>query len=353
MPRLLRAGAGLLAWACAAGAAEYRFDFSSTTLDEQPAGFRSAVTGEGGPGAWKVVLGEFPSQLDVGSKVTLNDRRKVLAQTSQNPADNRFPILIYEGDVYQDFKMQTRFKAVAGQVEQMAGIAFRIQDEKNYFVLRVSVLGNNVAFYPVKDGKISSPPVRVPVEIDHNAWHLLAVECQGTKILCSLDGKQVLPDLQDPTFAKGRVGFWTKSDAVTQFADAFISYVPRERFAEILVRDMKVKYPHMLGLKISANAGPTRDHFQIVASTTPSEVGRDADPLEKDVMTRAMVYFGKGDDKITVAMPLHDRNGDVVASVRVLMKTFPGQTEVNAIARAMPITKAMEARLLSERNLLE
>jgi hypothetical protein len=285
--------------------------------------------------------------------VVLSDRRKVLEQTSQDQTDNHFPVLIYEGDIYQDFKFQTMFKTISGKTEQMAGVAFRIQDEKNYFVVRVSVLGGNIAFYPVKDGKISSVPVRATVHIDPAIWHRLEAECLGNKIFCRLDGKQVLPDMQDPTFAKGKVGFWTKSDSVTQFADPSISFQPREKFAEILVGEMKAKYPHMLALRISGGTGTNFEKFRIVASTEPSEVGQDADPNEKDVISKAMVFYGKGSEKVTVAMPLHDRNGDVVASVRVLMKTFPGQTEVNAIARAMPITKAMEARLQAERNLLE
>jgi hypothetical protein len=52
-------------------------------------------------------------------------------------------------------------------------------------------------------------------------------------------------------------------------------------------------------------------------------------------------------------MPLHDRNGDTVAAVRVLMRSFKGQTEQNAIARALPIIKGMETRIRSARDLIE
>jgi len=50
-------------------------------------------------------------------------------------------------------------------------------------------------------------------------------------------------------------------------------------------------------------------------------------------------------------MPLHDANGESVAAVTVTLKSFPGQTEKNAIARALPIIKQMEARVRSVNDL--
>jgi hypothetical protein len=52
-------------------------------------------------------------------------------------------------------------------------------------------------------------------------------------------------------------------------------------------------------------------------------------------------------------MPLHDSNGDTIAAVRVIMKPFPGQTEKNAIARAMPIVKEMEPRVQKAKDLFQ
>jgi hypothetical protein len=46
-----------------------------------------------------------------------------------------------------------------------------------------------------------------------------------------------------------------------------------------------------------------------------------------------------------VTLPLRDRNGDSVAAVRVKMKSFKGQTEENAILRALPVVKQMQERV--------
>ena len=80
-------------------------------------------------------------------------RKAVLAQLAQDPTDEHFPLLIYEGETITDFTLTTRFKTVNGVVEQMAGIAFRIQNETNYYVVRASSLGNNVRFYKVVNGQ--------------------------------------------------------------------------------------------------------------------------------------------------------------------------------------------------------
>jgi hypothetical protein len=66
---------------------------------------------------------------------------------------------------------------------------------------------------------------------------------------------------------------------------------------------------------------------------------------DADVISNGTIYTAKGDDTMIVTLPLHDRNGDVAAAVRVKMKTFKGQTDENAIVRAMPIVKDMEDRM--------
>ena len=78
-----------------------------------------------------------------------------------------------------------------------------------------------------------------------------------------------------------------------------------------------------------------------------------AQKVEADVITRSVIYHGKENNLVLVTMPLHDSNGDSVAAVKVIMKSFPGQTEKNAIARALPIVKQMEERVHSLSDLTQ
>src|SRR5262249_46959414 len=140
-------------------AAERKFDFSEFHQDQAPPGFRSTLTGKGQPGEWKVILANVAPLLPpLGTQAPPNTKQPVLAQLAKDPTDEHFPLLIYEAEKFGDFTLTTRFKTVAGVMEQMAGIAFRLQNESNYYVVRASSLGNTFRFYKVLDGH-RGPPV--------------------------------------------------------------------------------------------------------------------------------------------------------------------------------------------------
>src|SRR6185295_13716227 len=99
------------------------FNFGDFPTDKAPPGFRSALAGTGKPGDWKIILDEVPPLLEpLTGKAPVVTRRAVLAQLNQDPTDERFPMLIFDGEVFSDFTLTTRFKLAGGAVEQMAGI---------------------------------------------------------------------------------------------------------------------------------------------------------------------------------------------------------------------------------------
>jgi hypothetical protein len=61
--------------------------------------------------------------------------------------------------------------------------------------------------------------------IDIKKWHRLHVVTQGCRIQIFYDEKPIF-DLCDETFKAGRIGLWTKSDAVTYFDDLQLHIVP-------------------------------------------------------------------------------------------------------------------------------
>jgi hypothetical protein len=341
--------------ALAAPAAELKFDFGASPEGQMPPGFRSAVTGQGKPGEWKTILVDVPPLLEPLSPKPDNapstTKRAVLAQVSEDTTDEHFPLLIYESDTFGDFTFTTRFKTVSGKAEQMAGIAFRIQDETNYYVLRASSLGNTFRFYKVVNGQrgtIMGPQVPLPKD----EWHEMSVQCRGNQILCLLDGKQAIPTITDNSFAKGKIGFWTKSDSVSYFDSAKVVYNHTEAPARAIVRSMLKKYPRLLGMKIyvpGQQAGSTR----VVASQDETELGTPGSKTEQEVIGRGETYYGKEKESVSVIMPLRDRNGDAIAAVRVIMKSFPGQTEENAIIRAAPLVKEIQSQVQSLDDLTE
>lgn len=333
-------------------AAELSFDFSQFPENQTPTGFRSLVAGEGQPGEWKVILDDVPPLLaPLSDRAPAVAKRAVLAQLAQDRTDERFPMLVYERESFTDFTLTTRFKTVSGVMEQMAGIVFRVQDERNFYVVRASSLGSTFRFYKVVDGQ-RSPPIGPQLEIPRGVWHELTLECRGNQIRCLLNGKEVLPTLTDNTFARGKIGFWTKSDSVSHFADTRLTFTPAEPLAQTLVRDALAKAPRLRDLKIFAAKGAP-PVVQVVGAKQKADLGQPAGPTETKVLTGGESYFVRGRGVVTVVLPLRDRNGEIIAAVRLTLESFIGQTEANAHGRALPILKQMQARIGTLDDLLQ
>ncbi len=351
MPRILFLMA-FLACALSLRGAEKVFDFAELKSGETPPGFRSAISGQGMPGEWKILADETLSALPpLYPNAPVVSKRLVLAQVARDKTDEHTPLLIYEQESFGDFALTTRFKLVGGEVEQMAGIAFRVQDERNYYYIRASGLGNSFYFFKIVDG-LRSPPIGGKASIPSNQWHEMTIECKGTEIRALLNGKEIFPPLSDNTFSAGKIAFWTKSDSISYFAETRIIYTPRETLAQALVRESLAKYPRLQGLYIFAKTKPDAP-AQVIGCHDANALGDAATPDVLDSMATGQIYQSKKAGNITVTMPLRDNNGDRIAAVKVVMKAFFGQTEGNAAGRALPIVKAMEGRIQKAKDLLD
>ena len=327
-----------------AQAAELRLDFSKNAPGKPPAGFTNLLAGEGILGEWKVIMDEVPPLMaPLTPQAPTVTKRAVLGQLSKDPTDERFPMLVYENETFGDFTLATRFKIVSGQSEQMAGIAFRLEDERNFYVIRASALGKNVRFYKVVEG-LRSSPIGPELEIKPNQWYELEIQCSGNEIRCKLNSREVFPPLTDSSFRSGKIAFWTKSDSVSYFADTRITYTPRVPLGQQIVNGVMEEQSRLVGLKIYVQDG-TNDTTHIIASDNLTEVGQVGGKYELAAMQGGEMFYSKSSGYAAVVMPLRDRNGDIVAAARVHMATFPGQTQRNALIRATPIVKSLEARM--------
>jgi len=332
--------------------AEIKIDFSGLAAGSTPTNFHAALAGVGQPGTWQIVMDEVPPLLaPLTDRAPIVTRRGVLAQTSQDTTDEHFPMLIFDGgEPFKEFKLTTRFKIIGGIAEQMAGVVFRYQNASNFYVVRASALGRNIRFYKMVDG-IRTDPLGPQLAITTNDWHTLAVQCQGNQISIWLDDQPVMPPLQDNTFVSGKVGFWTKSDAVSYFCDPVIEYTPRVPAAQMLVRSIMEEQPRIVGLRIYALDGQGGTH--VIASKEESEIGQPGTPPEKEAITDGKVFYGKENGEVTITLPFRDRNGDAMAAARIRLNSFFGETQQNALTRARMIVKKMQAQVTSSEDLLQ
>jgi hypothetical protein len=337
-------------------AAETTFSFGDFPLDQTPPGFRSIVAGRGKPGDWKIVMDEVPPLLaPLTAKAPTVASRAVLAQKAREPLAVHFPILVFDEEAFGDFKFTTRFKLDGGALEQAAGMVFRFQNESNFFIVLASGLTKNLRCTKMVNGVMMSPlPVNPPtLEIGKDTWHELSVQCEGTRITGTLDGTEAIKLVDNSSASTaGKIGFCTRSDATSSFVDAKVTFTAREILAQKLVKDALKEYSRLVGLEIYAvrpgGKGPV-----VVASKDGKDLGKAGSATEQDVIKTGHSYYGKDKGTVTVVLPLRDHNGDAMAAVSLVMKSFKGQTQDNALVRAQPIIRKLQAQVQSLDDLLQ
>jgi hypothetical protein len=185
-------------------------DFDSFELDKVPVGFVPILIGTGKEISW--VVKTEPSALS---------GTKVLAQTSIDDLDFRFPIVLYDELIAKDVDVTVQFKTLSGKVSQAAGIIFRFQDEDHFYVVRANALENEVRLYKVVDGALQSLAGET-VKVSSNEWHTLRVAIEDIHFQVFFDD-QALFETNDPTVkGAGKIGLSTKSDSVTIFDNLHI-----------------------------------------------------------------------------------------------------------------------------------
>jgi hypothetical protein len=183
------------------------------TLGSPPAGFTFARTGQGGEGAWTVTADKTASA------------GRAIEQTSTERTDYRFPLAIHESISAANLDIEIRFKAVAGKVDQAAGIAVRLADADNYYVARANALEDNVRFYRVVAGR-REQLAGANLKVTPNEWHTLGLRAEGPRFMVSYDGKALF-SAKDKTFTEaGGAALWTKADSVTRFDQVTIKPLP-------------------------------------------------------------------------------------------------------------------------------
>ena len=120
-------------------------------------------------------------------------------------------------DDFQNGQISMRFKMVAGQLDQCAGILFNLKPNGDYLTVRFNGKEDNVVLWTFVKGKrsfVKKGSENVPLQM--NTWHTLEISVDGTNLKSSLDGKHLLDyTLAEPV--SGRVGVWSKTDSVSYF----------------------------------------------------------------------------------------------------------------------------------------
>lgn len=175
-----------------------------------PPGFSFARTGPGAPGLWTLIADPESAN------------STVLAQISGDTTAERFPLAIYDGLTAADLRASVRFKAVSGRVDCAGGLAIRLKDAGNYYVVRADAIEDNTNLYRVIGG-VRRHIAGASSNVTSNTWHTLAITAAGTRFSISLDGRALFTVTDRTLSGPGKVALWTRADSVTYFDELTIT----------------------------------------------------------------------------------------------------------------------------------
>ena len=183
------------------------WNFDSDNNGKIPNDFSNQLTGKGGLGKWEVIKDDTAPSIS-----------NVIAQTSQEYFGYHFSMVINEKEIYDDFKLIVKLKGAKGREDRGGGPVWRYQDNNNYNIARANPRENNYRVYKVVNGnRIQMDSARL--KVTSGEWHTIKIITRKDHIQCFYDGQPYL-EVEDNTFQKGgKIGLWTKADAVTYFDD--------------------------------------------------------------------------------------------------------------------------------------
>lgn len=167
----------------------YRWNFDGPTLPEK----------------FFVVLGNW----DISSN-------SLLRQSGRFQKDD-FPRIIVKDLTFSNVRVKARCRPESGEIDQACGLMFRAKDSSNYYMTRANALENNVRLYRIVNDKRETLGSH-DISVKKGEWHSIEVRAVADELRVMFNGTNVL-SAKDPTFSKGKVGFWTKADSVTDFDD--------------------------------------------------------------------------------------------------------------------------------------
>jgi len=190
-----------------------------------------------GRGGFLPIVGEWTMSKDV---VQVDGRQWIKGQPSAGLAANArriygahheefidsvkayayFPYAVARDvDDFRDGEISMRFRLISGQLDQCAGILFNLKPNGDYLTVRFNGKEDNLVLWKFVNGKRSFVKKgSEEVHLNMNEWHKMKIETSGTMLRGFLDDKLLLEyTLAEPV--SGKVGLWSKTDSVSQFAD--------------------------------------------------------------------------------------------------------------------------------------
>ena len=159
---------------------------------------------------------------------TAPSRPNVLAQISGLPNNSEFALAVFDRVVCRDGDLSVKFKIASNARKvKTAGIVWRYQDPRNYYLLHFSVDEKNIVLFRVENGQTHAIPVRggnprafgVSHDLRADQWYVAKVIFRGDSIRVLFGNRQLFDAVDDSLNAPGKTGLWTRGATEASFDD--------------------------------------------------------------------------------------------------------------------------------------
>jgi hypothetical protein len=139
-----------------------------------------------------------------------------------------FPIAVAKDvDNFENGEISVRFQMIGGTLDRCSGIMFDLKPNGDYLTVRFNGTEDNLVLWTFNNGKrtfVKRGTENVPLEL--GTWHEIKIAVHGTQLEGYLDGKHLLDyTLRAPV--SGKVGLWSKTDSMSEFADFTVTPSPK------------------------------------------------------------------------------------------------------------------------------
>lgn len=167
-------------------------------------------------------------QWEVRRDVTAPSRPNVFAQVSGTGPNSDFGLAVFDKVICRDGDLSVKFKIAAGARRvKTAGIVWRYQDPRNYYLLDFSVDEKNMVLSRVENGQThpivvhggKPGAVGVPHDLGTGQWYVAKVIFRGNSIRVLFGNRQLFDAVDDSLAAPGKTGLWIRGGTEASFDD--------------------------------------------------------------------------------------------------------------------------------------
>ena len=135
-----------------------------------------------------------------------------------------FPYAVAQGvDDFRNGEISMRFQIVEGALDQCAGILFNVKPNGDYLTVRFNGKEDNLVLWTFNKGTrkfVKKGSEDMPLKT--REWYAMKIAVQGTRLEGYLNGKLLL-QYTLPESVSGKVGVWSKTDSISEFADYVVT----------------------------------------------------------------------------------------------------------------------------------